>query len=56
MSNGIKVVVLSRNHSTGLSVIRSLGEAGYDVDLVASANGKGKSELAAVSKYVGKPC
>ncbi|MBQ5783328.1 MAG: ATP-grasp domain-containing protein, partial [Oscillospiraceae bacterium] len=47
------VIVLSRNYATGLSVIRSLGAAGYDVDLVASAIKEGKSELAACSKYVG---
>ena len=46
------VVVLSRNYSTGLSVIRSLGSAGYTVDLVASAYKEGKSQLAACSKYV----
>lgn len=46
------VVVLSRNYSTGISVIRSLGAAGYTVDLVASAYKEGKSEMAASSKYV----
>ncbi len=46
------VVVLSRNYSTGLSVIRSLGAAGYTVDLVASAYKAGGSKIAAKSKYV----
>lgn len=46
------VIVLSRNYSTGLSVIRSLGAAGYTVDLVASAYKKGNSQIAACSKYV----
>ena len=46
------VVVLSRNYATGLSVIRSLGSAGYTVDLVASAFKEGKSEIAKCSKYV----
>ncbi len=46
------VVVLSRNYSTGIAVIRSLGAAGYTVDLVASAFKEGKSEMAAKSKYV----
>ncbi len=46
------VVVLSRNFSTGLSVIRSLGAAGYVVDLVASAFKPGNSVIAACSKYV----
>lgn len=46
------IVVLSRNYSTGLSVIRSLGAAGYTVDLVASAHKAGTSEIAAASKYV----
>lgn len=46
------VVVLSRNYSTGLSVIKSLGTAGFEVDLIASANKKGASEFIAKSKYV----
>lgn len=46
------VIVLSRNYSTGLSVIRSLGAAGYTVDLVASAYRAGTSVIAASSKYV----
>ncbi|MDY2679846.1 MAG: hypothetical protein SOV50_04245, partial [Lentihominibacter sp.] len=46
------VVVLSRNYATGLSVIRSIGAAGYTVDLVASAYKPGKSIIAASSKYV----
>ena len=46
------VVVLSRNYSTGLSVVRSLGSAGYTVDLVASAFRRDRSELVACSKYV----
>ncbi len=46
------VIVLSRSYSTGLSVIRSLGAAGYTVDLVASAHKAGVSEIAARSKYV----
>ena len=46
------IVVLSRVYSTGLSVIRSLGAAGYTVDLVASAPREGRSAIAACSKYV----
>ena len=49
-----RVVVFSRNYATGLSVIRSLGAAGYTVDLVASAPQKGASDIAASSKYVRK--
>ena len=48
------VIVLSRNYSTGLSVIRSLGAAGYTVDLVASAYKAGTSRIASSSKYVRK--
>ena len=48
------VVVLSRNYSTGISVIRSLGAAGYTVDLVASAFREGRSQVAACSRYVRK--
>ena len=43
------IVVLSRNYSTGLSVIRSLGTAGYTVDLIASAVKEGKSVVASVT-------
>ena len=39
--NAPLVLVLARNYSTGLSVIRSLGAAGYTVDLIASAYKKG---------------
>ncbi|MBQ0037596.1 MAG: hypothetical protein KBS74_02890 [Clostridiales bacterium] len=46
------VIVLSRNYSTGLGVIRSLGAAGYTVDLIASTMKKGRSIIASCSKYV----
>lgn len=46
------IIVLSRNYSTGLGVIRSLGEAGYTVDLVASVKKKGSSVIASSSKYI----
>ena len=46
------VVVLSRNYSTGLSVIRSLGEAGYTVDLIASALREGRSLAISKTRYL----
>lgn len=46
------VVVLTRSYSTGLSVIRSVGSAGYTVDLIASAYKARKMGVAASSKYV----
>lgn len=46
------VVVLSRNYSTGLGVIRSLGNAGYTVDLIASVKKKGSSIIISSSKYI----
>lgn len=46
------VVVLTRNYSTGLSVVRALGKAGYTVDVVASAVKEGKSHLVEASRYV----
>lgn len=46
------VIVLSQNFSTGLNIIRSVGAAGYTVDLIASVSTKGASEVAAKSKYV----
>ena len=51
-ANGRLVVVLSRNYSTGLSVIRSFGAAGYTVDLIASAPREGASELITKSRYL----
>ena len=48
------VVVLTRNYSTGVSVIRALGKAGYTVDAIASAVKEGKSRLVEASKYVNK--
>ncbi|MBQ4467549.1 MAG: hypothetical protein II918_04950 [Firmicutes bacterium] len=47
------VIVLSRNYSTGLGLIRSLGQAGFEVDLVASARRKNSSVIASSSKYTG---
>lgn len=48
------VIVLSRNYSTGLGVVRSLGVAGYTVDLIASTKKRGSSAIIASSKYVRK--
>lgn len=48
------VIVLSRNYSTGLGVIRSLGMAGYTVDLIASTKKAGSSLIPSSSKYVRK--
>lgn len=48
------VVVMSRNYSTGLSVIRSLGTEGYTVDLVASAPREGASDFIAKSRFLRK--
>lgn len=46
------IVVLSRNYSTGLCVIRSLGSVGYTVDLIASAKKKDASKVVSCCKYV----
>lgn len=46
------VIVLSRNYSTGLGVIRSLGAEGYKVNLIASVKKRGSSIIASSSKYV----
>lgn len=51
-NSGTLVIVLSRNYSTGLGVIRSLGSAGYTVDLIASTKKSGSSIIPASSKYV----
>lgn len=46
------ILVFSRVYSTGLSVIRSLGSAGYTIDLISSVCKKGQADIAASSKYV----
>lgn len=51
-NNRTLIVVLARNYSTGLGIIRSLGKVGYVVDLVAITKRKGSSIIAACSKYV----
>lgn len=48
------IVVLSRNYSTALGVIRSLGIAGYEIDLIASVKKKGSSKQISCSKYIRK--
>lgn len=48
------IIVLSRNYSTGLGVIRSLGIAGYDVDVIAAVKQKGSSTILSRSKYAGQ--
>lgn len=48
------VVVLTRIYSTGLAVVRSLGVAGYEVDLVANCRNEGQTEIARASKYIRK--
>lgn len=46
------VVVATRYWPNALSVIRSLGSAGYDVDLVSSMSEHGAAAVAESSKYV----
>lgn len=46
------VIVISRNYSTGLGVIRALGAAGYTIDLIASTKKKGSSVIISSSKYI----
>lgn len=48
------VVVLSRYYSTGLSIVRSLGEAGYAIELVVSSYKKGCNAPLLHSRYVRK--
>lgn len=48
------VVVLSRSHATGLGVVRSLGVAGYKVDMIASVREAGISDYASKSKYLNR--
>lgn len=48
------VIVLTRYWPNALSVIRSLGSAGYTVDLISSMSEKDAAIIAASSKYVRK--
>ena len=48
----ILIIVLSGNYSTGLGLVRSLGAAGYTVDLISAVKRKGSSVIASSSKYV----
>ena len=50
--NSGRVVIASRYWPTALSLIRSLGAAGFEVDLVASVSRKDESRFPAASKYV----
>lgn len=47
-----KIIVLGKNYSTSLGVIRPLGQAGYKIDLLYIVNKAGDSKIAAASKYV----
>jgi len=47
-----QVVVLGKNYSTALGVIRGLHQAGYLVDLVYVSGKKGDAAIAASSRYV----
>lgn len=46
------VVILSRVHSTGLSVTRCLGKAGYTIDLIASTHTADDNLFITSSKYI----
>lgn len=49
-----QVIVLARNYSTGLGVIRALGEYGFDIYFIGSAYKHGVLDIAASSRYVKK--
>ena len=51
-SKDVLIVVISGNYSTGLGLVRSLGSAGYKVDLISTVKRKGSSLIASSSKYV----
>ena len=48
------VVVLGKNYSTPLGVIRSLSKAGYTVELLYIAKKKGDSQIVASSKHLSR--
>lgn len=45
-------VVLTRNYSTALSVVRALGSTGYTVDLIISCEKPSDAKIVACSKFV----
>ena len=47
-----KVVVFGKHYVPALGVVRSLGEAGYRVELIYVVNKKGESKIAGSSKYL----
>lgn len=53
-AKSIRIVILSRTNVNSLGVIRALGAAGYEIDLVANVYRKGASAVAAGSKYLNK--
>ena len=46
------VIVVSRFHTSGIGVIRGLGEAGFTVDLIANVASEGEGTVIRSSKYV----
>ena len=48
----VLIIVLSGNYSTGLGLVRSLGSAGYYVDIISAVKRKGSSVIASSSRYV----
>lgn len=50
--NRASVVVISRNFATGLSIIRSLGAAGYVVDFVLGTDERESADFVAASRYI----
>ena len=47
-----EIVVLGKNYSTALGVIRALGREGYPITLVYVTGKKGGSHIASASRYV----
>ena len=54
MKENVRVVVLGKNHSTPLGVIRSLGVNGYTLDVFYVAKTENESHVLKGSKYVSK--
>lgn len=50
----VKIVVLGRNYSTALGVIRALGEKNYEPDLIFISKGDGDINIIKASKYINR--
>ena len=52
--NKLNVIVVTKTYSTTLGIVRSLGKAGYNIDLIYAEGRPGVSKVVSCSKYVNR--